>query len=464
MTDGTTSHSDSTIVAQLTAYLDGELEASEVRDVEERISSDQRYQKLLHQLQQSWDVLDVLPPVEISAARDFTQSTMKLAIQDARRLTEQKNTRFWTWPLRVLALCLVPCVASAATFFTHRYVQNIPVHQLQQNLSVIRNLDAYTYDKKLTVDFLERLGQKGDLFGVTVRTLPTMTAEMALSDDQLLSQFDSLSEIQKQRIRDNFRRFQRLSPSEKKRIAELHQQVTDHENSSTLMLTLRRYYRWLRTLGETETATILDAVDTSTKIKLIEDLTWEKFDNEFGTGLMGLPEKDRMSIYLGLLNIVSDQHRQNRMEAEFLEKGMFVELMEIENDARKLFDDDSEERKIFLNGRRLKLLYETDPDKIDQLITVDDVNRLRPLLSAEAREIMNETINWPGNFDKSEAQLLVQWMIQEFDSRFSRPDAPKTIQEVYRSLTSQERDRIDNEHPADRQKLLLEKLKEMSKY
>ena len=50
MTDKVTSPSDSTIITQLTAYLDGELETDEVRDVEERISSNNRYQKLLHQL------------------------------------------------------------------------------------------------------------------------------------------------------------------------------------------------------------------------------------------------------------------------------------------------------------------------------------------------------------------------------------------------------------------------------
>lgn len=464
MTDGTTANSDSTIIAQLTAYLDGELEAADVRNVEERISLDQRYQKLLHQLQQTWDVLDVLPSAEISAARDFTQSTMKLVVQDARQSTDKKNRSFWTWPLRVLALCLIPCVASAGTFFTSRYVQNIPVHQFKKNLSVIRDLDAYSYDNNLSIDFLERLETKGDLFGVAVKSQPSVDAEMAMSNSQLRHQFDTLSEIQQQRIRDNFRRFQRLSVSETKRIGSLHSQITNHASGNELLATLRNYYRWLRTLGESESARILDAVDTREKIRLIEDITWEKFDNEFGTGLMGLPENDKMAIYLGLLNIISDEQKQRMVESEFLDNRMVIELMEIDSDAREFYDQDSQERKIFQNGRRLKLLYEMDPDKIDQLITVADVNRFLPLLSDEAREIMRETINFPGNFDKSEAQLLVQWMIHDFDSRFSRPDAPQTIDEVYRSLTTEERDRIDNEHPADRQKLLLEKFKEMSKY
>ena len=459
MNDDNTRQSDSQIISRLTAYLDGELETDQIREIEQQISNDSRHQKLLHQLQQTWDVLDVLPSAEISAARDFTQSTMKLVVQDAKKMNRNRSWNFWTWSLRFLVLALIPCVASAGTFLTSRYIQKIPIQQLEENLDLIRNLEFYLYDKNLSVEFLERLAAKDDLFGVALKPDPSMDAEISLSNTEYLNQFDSLREIQQQRIRFNRERFQNLSKSEMDRIKTLHAKITQHVESRLLLATARSYYQWLQTLGETEKAEILDAVESKSRIAMIEDIALAKFYDAFGTGVMGIPENDKKHIYLGLLRIVIDEEKQNLMDDVLLNVRP-IELLEIEDYART-YVEGVDAQTIFRNGRKLKFIYENAPEKIDQIITNDDVQRITAFLSTEARGIMDDTINWSFNFNKSEAQLLVQWMIEVFNSKFSPPDAPRSIEEVYQRLDPEERDKIDNEHPSDRQRILERKRQDL---
>ena len=462
--NGTPPPSESKIIAQLTAYLDGELDETEVRSVETQISTDLRYQQLLHQLQQTWDVLDVLPSAEIAAARDFTQSTMKLVVQDAQ-LTKRKNgENFWTWPFRFLVVCLIPCFAASGTYWTSRYLQQVSGQELESNLSLIRDLDAYGYDKNLSIDFLEKLSARKGLFGVESKSLPASESEGQLSDEELMNGFDLLSELQKQRLRTNLSRFQNLTKPEALRIKSLHSKLSAHPSSNSLKVSLRRYFRWLQTIWETETAQILDETDSDQKIRLIEEITQAKYDVGFGTGDMGFPEKDKLQIYLGLLNIISNPRKQLQMEAEIRNSIPHTKLDDIEFDSQMLFEKDSEDQLIFKNGQWLKLIYQNAPEKINLLIEKQDIEGLKGILTTEARETIENTINWPGNFDKSEAQLLVHWMIEVFDSRFSRPAAPTTVQEVYELLAASERDRIDNQHPVDRRNLLKQKLREMNMY
>lgn len=459
MTHENVQSSDEEIIAQLTSYLDGELDEAQVREVEDRIASDTRHQNLLRQLQQTWDVLDILPSAEISKACDFTQSTMKLVVQDAKKLTKKTSGGFWKWPFRVFALCLVPCFASAGTFITGRYLQHSPIRLLESNLSVIRNVDVYAFDKNLSIEFLEALANESDLFGVASVPKPADQVEMVLTDDELLDQFDSLDDQQQQRIRVNFQRFRNLSPSESERINNLHLKITSHTRSNELLKTMRKYHQWLSTLWETQTAEILDTVSTASRIKLIKDITWQKYEKNFGTGpAMGLPPQDKESIYLGMLRVVADADKQNQIEDEILAIQPF-KVLEIEEVAKK-YANAADRQEIFANGRKLHFLYEQAPEIIDRLFTEQDVQTIKGILSDEAKDVIELTIDWRGNSDRSEAQLLVLWMIERFKAEFPPQNVPKDIQGVYDDLKAEERDWIDNQLPADRKRMLLKKLEE----
>ena len=73
--------SDPLLIEELTAYLDGELEATEVQRVEQRLSTDPEYRAEMQALQRTWDLFDRLP--DGHASSNFTQSTMEIVVQDA---------------------------------------------------------------------------------------------------------------------------------------------------------------------------------------------------------------------------------------------------------------------------------------------------------------------------------------------------------------------------------------------
>lgn len=75
------------MLERLTAYLDGELDAVESREVEARIAADASWAAELRRLQQAWDFLDRLPRADASA--DFTRTTVEMAALDAAAAIEQ---------------------------------------------------------------------------------------------------------------------------------------------------------------------------------------------------------------------------------------------------------------------------------------------------------------------------------------------------------------------------------------
>ena len=62
-TDETQSNLDDTVLEELTAYLDGELDEATQLAVETRLGEDPKYLSELHSLQRTWDTLDELPMV-----------------------------------------------------------------------------------------------------------------------------------------------------------------------------------------------------------------------------------------------------------------------------------------------------------------------------------------------------------------------------------------------------------------
>ena len=61
---------------ELTAYLDGELDAASVRRVEERLARDTAYRGQLQKLERTWDLLDRLPRADVG--EKFTKSTLEM--------------------------------------------------------------------------------------------------------------------------------------------------------------------------------------------------------------------------------------------------------------------------------------------------------------------------------------------------------------------------------------------------
>lgn len=443
--------SDSAILRQLTAYLDGELAGVEFANVEERLATDDKYRDLMQQLQRTWDFLDVLPLA--SANSSFTQSTMKLAISDARKLAVRNSRSFWTWPARILALVLIPAIASGGTFLASRYIQDRPTKQLIQNLPVINNLDVLNCDHNLSIGFLEQLSLEGDLFGIALQT--SAVIDHLVSPDSGQKLFDELSTlpvVELNQIRINNDKFLSMTPDQQARVTRLHADLSSHPDRERLESVLLRYNTWLDSLGETDRARIQDTTDVKERVDRLKEITEEQFYRNFGkTGPTQLPPDDVINVYLGFLDLIQNPSKARQIrDAISLEENILISL-----DARsKKFDE--EQQRIYTAGRQLQVINEQYPERIDEIITHSDVQRLRILLSDDAKTLIEWVINWQGNQGKSEAQLLASWMLEVFDARFN-PVTPRTLQEFYNTLPTVQKDQIDNEFPEHR----IRKLKEL---
>jgi anti-sigma factor RsiW len=142
---------------ELTAYLDGELSATEMQTVEQRLAADHVYRDELQRLQKAWDVLDRLPRSESSAA--FTKSTIEMVVQDAIREVRKKKQRNSSWLWRAAAIAAVPLGSFIICQNVVAYFQNAPQRQLARDLPVIENVDVYL--KADNIEFLKALERTG---------------------------------------------------------------------------------------------------------------------------------------------------------------------------------------------------------------------------------------------------------------------------------------------------------------
>lgn len=143
---------------QLVAYLDGELDADQVRQLEDRLMSDAQFQNQLQKLQRSWDLLDELPR-EV-ATESFTKTTVEMvaikATDDLMAATtafhRKRTRRQWLGWSVALMVC-------AGSFWGFRSWLGRHDRQLVEDLPVIENVDMYrTIDD---IDFLLSLDQEG---------------------------------------------------------------------------------------------------------------------------------------------------------------------------------------------------------------------------------------------------------------------------------------------------------------
>jgi len=150
--------SSETMVDELVAYLDGELDQDTSRQVERRLSKDANFRDQLQQLQRSWDLLDELPSCDVDES--FTESTIALVavqasddIQEAETAKEQHDRR----SLGAFGVCAA--LVLLAGFVATRWIAGRENRQLLQDLSVIENVDEYRYADSL--EFLQMLEREG---------------------------------------------------------------------------------------------------------------------------------------------------------------------------------------------------------------------------------------------------------------------------------------------------------------
>ncbi len=143
---------------ELSAYLDGELDAEAVGRIEERLARDPEYQAELQRLERAWGMLDRLPRASVDEA--FTKSTIEMvalaAAEEAEAVLAELPRRRRRQRL-IAAAALV--VATGVGYVVGTQIWKDPNVPLLEDLKVVENLDSYYQVDD--VDFLRMLESEG---------------------------------------------------------------------------------------------------------------------------------------------------------------------------------------------------------------------------------------------------------------------------------------------------------------
>ncbi|MEC7354161.1 MAG: hypothetical protein VXY07_03120 [Planctomycetota bacterium] len=144
--------------ADLVAYLDGELAAEEVTEVEQRLARDDAYRDRLRQLQHSWDLLESLPRTSIND--DFTRSTVELvALSIGAQVEQRRGQSWWVQRMRWGVAGIIVAVFALAGFGVAYERLTRDQRQLLRDLPVIERVDLYR--EVNSIEFLEKLASEG---------------------------------------------------------------------------------------------------------------------------------------------------------------------------------------------------------------------------------------------------------------------------------------------------------------
>ena len=231
---------------QLTAYLDGELDAAAARDIERRMAHEPQMQEELRQLQQAWDLLDRLPRAEVDAK--FTRSTVEMIAVRAEREAATPAGRFgnrWPWLWKAAGWA----VACAAGFAIVHWAWPDRNRQLLRDLPVLENLEAYRQTPD--VKFLEA----ADFFAAD--DSPPRAPESAPPPENLeqrKSRVEKMTPDEQEQLWRRYERFRALSAAEQTRLRALDAELNQSSEGDRLRAAMANYQHWLEQLTSAERA------------------------------------------------------------------------------------------------------------------------------------------------------------------------------------------------------------------
>lgn len=257
-TDDTQPENSETVIEELTAYLDGELDQAAQLDVENRLSEDPDYLSELHSLQRTWDTLDQLPMVD--AGKNFTQTTMEMVVDQAKG---EKKSRRVAWSLVFVPLLLLACAGGlfAAGFAFQRSNLRQPDEMLLEHLPVIERHEVYdAIDSDLA--FLEQLSDRNLFPQLSYDPIKSFeqaaVPEEGVKRDSRDSRADRLAYVgsldveQKADLKDKLEDFLGLDVEKQNAFIDFHRQLIERPEHDQLVFVLNEYYHWLKSLDAGE--------------------------------------------------------------------------------------------------------------------------------------------------------------------------------------------------------------------
>jgi hypothetical protein len=445
---------DESTIEELTAYLDGELEASDVQRVELRLSSDPAYLAEMQALQKTWDLFDRLPTGQPDPG--FVRTTMELVVKevtnDVQKLSRKNLAKWWRWPLRIGLFLSLPLALLAVSFAVTWTVRTKPHRQLVNDLLVIENLDRYQKIDQ-SVFFLSLLDEHG-LFAEDPTYDATLAGELPVdlvvynqpgvfapreTIAQRQRRIESLDIEQRNDLRRSYEDYLKLSESAQQALREFHNELSSHPNHERLSRVLNAYYDWLKTLGVREQASLLD-MPCDLRLQEIEKIKTRQARAAFGKdGATKLPTTRDAEFLFDWYEIVIARNE------ELIRSRFPYAVADYQQRTPDVRQVSAQSLKRFSRMAPLNQLVGTliriDRDLVQDLVS-DDIDLLRAGLSFEAREIIDVQTT-----EEKQKQLVLKWIESANQSRSSI--SSDRLQEFYEQLPQSERDELDQMAPAD---------------
>ena len=146
---------------RLVAYLDGELDDGEVREIEQLLATDAKARELLAGLERTWSLLDRLGKTSVD--RMFTRTTLEMISMAAADDVAKQQSEI---PLRRKRRRLLGAAsllaAGLAGFFGVALAWPNPNRELIEDLPVLENLDEFhrVFHKDEEIRILQLLQEK----------------------------------------------------------------------------------------------------------------------------------------------------------------------------------------------------------------------------------------------------------------------------------------------------------------
>lgn len=434
---------------ELTAYLDGELSGEELSAVEQRLQDDPSYLAQMQKLQQSWDLLDVLPPTQ--GYDGFVKTTMEMVVQDSDRDFKKRSWLGKGLLTKLAMFLLLPGAVFASSYAVTNQSITAPYRQLIRELPLIENHDRYS-KLNFEIDFLMKLNEASLFTREVALSFPMDPSELMPDLDEKREDSLSMETINDRRLRlgdmqpeqiealkRSQEKFEELTEDRKRAAADFHQQLLNRENKNQLAQTMVAYYDWLKSLPPTQRTDVLDEVDLDKRIEMIaERIEWQNLKKFGKAGATMLPAYDAEPFfkwYEGFL-------KQKKSKIQKAVNNLFFKVYRKQSGGN---DPPANRFRQFQKSslsQKIRYMFRWDPDLMGSLIEENEVSRLRKKISLDANEILD-------SYESQELQksLIASWIDAANQAKFNID--PERLREFYEGLAKWQRDELDSLSPSD---------------
>lgn len=356
---------------QLVAYLDGELDAEGRERLESQLATDTKLRARLQSLERTWEMLDELDTAPVG--EPFTHTTLEMVALAAGEEVERENSdaprkkrRWWIMSIILLTASVAAGFASVALFTPD------PNTRLLEDLPLLERFDSYRYVE--SVEFLETLRDKG-MFAETdgkPESVPALIAADS-SAEQRRRFLAAMSPDEKEQLRTDEERFDRLPDEERWRRRRLHEELRADSDAERLETILNRYYAWLTTLPPYNRAELTE-MESGKRVKWIENRLRREERRKIESLLTG---DDVKKIWKWAFDYI-----------EKYEKQITKSLPEAQRKRLEQFSPQMRRKVLF--GMILHYWRDADPKQPSPFMTDDDLARLREQLSGAAHERLDK--------------------------------------------------------------------------